>query len=101
MKERHVLKKINALKARQNLGQLLEEVYYSGDQYVIERAGKPMAAIVPVWQAEEREAQRQRFFAIVENIWEKNKKVDPQKVEADVAQAVRAVRHKEVRRLHR
>jgi hypothetical protein len=34
-----VVKKVNALKARKNLGQLLEEVYYKGDQYVIERAG--------------------------------------------------------------
>jgi len=101
MKETKVLKKINALKARQNLGQILEEVYYSGDQYVIERAGKPMAAIVPVWQAEEREAERQRFFAMVENIWERNKKADPQQVEADVAKAVRAVRRKEARRQHR
>jgi prevent-host-death family protein len=44
-----VAKKLNALKARQQLGQLLEEVYYQGEQYIIERAGKPMAAVVPVW----------------------------------------------------
>jgi prevent-host-death family protein len=49
-----MVKKMNALKARKNLGQLLEEVYYKGDQYVIERAGRPMAAVVPVWQLQER-----------------------------------------------
>jgi len=43
-----MVKKVTALKARKTLGQLLEEVYYRGDQYVIERAGKPMAAIVPL-----------------------------------------------------
>jgi len=32
---------------------MLEEVYYKGDQFVIERAGRPMAAVVPVWQLEE------------------------------------------------
>ena len=47
-----MVKKINALKARKNLGQLLEEVYYKDNQYVIERAGRPMAAVVPVWQLE-------------------------------------------------
>jgi len=47
------VKKINALKARQNFGQMLEEVYYKGDRFVIERAGKPMAAVVPLWQLEE------------------------------------------------
>jgi hypothetical protein len=31
-------------------GQMLEEVFYKGDQFVIERAGRPMAAVVPVWQ---------------------------------------------------
>jgi prevent-host-death family protein len=41
-------KTINAMKARQNFGQMLEEVYYKGDQFVIERAGKPMAALVPL-----------------------------------------------------
>ena len=47
------VKKINALKARQKFGQMLEEVYYKGDRFVIERAGKPMAAVVPLWQLEE------------------------------------------------
>jgi len=47
------VKTINALKARQNFGQMLEEVYYKGDQFIIERAGKPMAAVVPLSQLEE------------------------------------------------
>ena len=46
-------KTINALKARQNFGEMLEQVYYRGDQFIIERAGKPMAAVVPLWQLEE------------------------------------------------
>jgi prevent-host-death family protein len=41
------------MKARQNFGQMLEEVYYKGDQFIIERAGKPMAAVVPLWQLSE------------------------------------------------
>ena len=40
-----MVRKINALKVRQNLGQLLDEVYHTGDQSVIERAGRPMAAV--------------------------------------------------------
>ena len=40
-----MVRKINALKVRQNLGQLLDEVYHKGDQYVSERAGRPMAAV--------------------------------------------------------
>jgi len=46
-------KKINAMKARQNFGQMLEEVYYRGEQFVIERAGRPMAALIPLSLLEE------------------------------------------------
>ena len=51
------MKHITALKARRNLGQILEEVYYRGSRYVIERAGRPMAAVVPLPQ---QAAQRKR-----------------------------------------
>ena len=87
-----MVKKVNALKARKNLGQLLEEVYYKGDQYVIERAGRPMAAVVPVWQLEERQKRQEKFFGLVEKAWERNKKVRPEIIEREVEEAVRAVR---------
>jgi prevent-host-death family protein len=41
-------KKINAMKVRQNFGTMLEEVFYRGDIYIVERAGKPMAAVIPL-----------------------------------------------------
>lgn len=69
-----MVKKMNALKARKNLGQLLEEVYYKGDQYVIERAGRPMAAVVPVWQLQERQKRREHFFGMIEEVWQRNKR---------------------------
>lgn len=43
-----MLKTVNAVKARQNLGQLMNEVYLKNDQYIIERDGKPMVALVPL-----------------------------------------------------
>jgi len=45
-------KRINAGKARVNFGQLLDEVFYKGDQFIIERDGRPMAAVVPLSQLE-------------------------------------------------
>jgi prevent-host-death family protein len=87
-----MVKKVNALKARQNLGQLLEEVYYKGDQYVIERAGKPMAAVVPLWQLEEWQKRRAQFFAAVEEVQQQNQKVKPAIIEQEVREAIRAVR---------
>lgn len=89
-----MVKKINALKARKNLGQLLEEVYYKDNQYVIERAGRVMAAVVPVWQLEGWHKRRERLFGMVEEVWKKNKKEKPEVIEREVQEAVRAVRAK-------
>jgi prevent-host-death family protein len=93
-----MIKKVNALKARQNLGQLLEEVYYNGNQYVIECAGKPMAAVVPVWQLEEWQKHRERFFAAVDDVHLQNQEVKPEIIEQEVQEALRAVRTKASRR---
>lgn len=43
-----MLKKINALKARQNLGQVMNEVSIKEDDYIIERAGKPLVVMIPI-----------------------------------------------------
>jgi prevent-host-death family protein len=88
-----VVKKVNALKARQQLGQLLEEVYYRGDQYIIERAGKPMAAVVPVWFIDEWQKRRERFFAMIDDVHARNADVPPDIIEREIAEAVQHVRH--------
>jgi len=93
-----MVKKVNALKARQNFGQMLEEVYYKGDQFVIERAGKPMAAVVPLWQLEEWQKRREQFFAAVEEVQQHNPKVKPEVIEQEVREAIRTVRTKARRR---
>ena len=50
---RSPVRTINAVKAREKFGQLLDEVYYKGDMIIIERDGRPMAAVVPLSQLEE------------------------------------------------
>ena len=62
-------KTINALKARQNFGEMLEQVYYRGEQFIIERAGKPMAAVVPLSQLEEW----QKHFGLVKTEYDTSK----------------------------
>ena len=93
-----MVKKVNALKARQNLGQLLEEVYYKGDQYIIERAGNPMAAVVPLWQLEAFQGRRERLFGMVRDVQQRTKKLKPEVIEREVEAAIRAVRKRSARR---
>lgn len=50
-----MLKTISAYKARRNLGEILNEVYYSGNIYVVERAGKPMVKVVKILPEKKKE----------------------------------------------
>ena len=83
---------VSALKARGNLGQILEGVYYRGDEYIIERSGRPMAAVVPVEQYEQWRREREEFFTLVDEVRERNRNIPAQEVARDVAAAVRAAR---------
>jgi len=85
-------KTINALKARQNLGQLLEEVFYKGDQFIIQRAGKSMAVVISPSEYEMYLKQRAEDMKAFDEIRKKNKGADLKEVKADVKEAIRAVR---------
>jgi len=89
-----MIKTTNALAARKNFGQLLEEAYYRGDEIIIERAGKPMAVIISIEEFENWQTERERDFAVLDEIRAKNKDISPEKIEADVDEAIKAVRKK-------
>ena len=63
-----MMKTTTAIKARQNLGQLLEEAFYQGDEFIIERAGKPMAVIVPVQEFKRWQEQREKDLGIFDEV---------------------------------
>ena len=85
-------RKVSALEARRKLGELLESVYYRGDEVVIERAGKVMAVIVPAERYAAIERARSRILQLVEKNWEQNKDVPYETIEQEVGKAVAEVR---------
>jgi prevent-host-death family protein len=85
-------RKLSALNARRRFGELLEEVYYRGDEVVIERAGKPMAVVIPPERYQALERNRERLFAMIDEVQARNANVPPEVIEAEVDEAVRAVR---------
>jgi prevent-host-death family protein len=93
-----MIKTLTAIKARQNLGELLEEVYYNGDQFIIERAGKPMAAVVPLWQVQARKKHQERVSSMLDKLWESRPAAKSATVHREVTEAVRAVRSKSARK---
>jgi prevent-host-death family protein len=87
-----MLKSINDLKAEKNLGQLLEEVFYKGDQYIIEKSGKAMAVVISPSEYEAYKEQRKRDMKIFDKIRKKNKNANLEEVEKDIQETINNVR---------
>lgn len=87
-----MIRRVPAMKVRNNLGQLLDEVYYRGDDVVIERAGKAMAILVPVGRYEQYQRERQERFKILDQIKAKTRRVSAKRLDTTIDEAVRAVR---------
>ena len=89
-------RRLSAVEARKRLGEILEGVFYRGDEVVIERAGKPMAVVIPTHLyaniERNREEARDRLFELIEKNWEKNKDVPYEEIQREVDEAVREVR---------
>ncbi|MBL8661194.1 MAG: type II toxin-antitoxin system prevent-host-death family antitoxin [Candidatus Odyssella sp.] len=59
--------KVSTLDVRQRLGDMLNRVALRHDEFIIERKGKPLAALVPVYRLEQmREFARQRALEMSE-----------------------------------
>lgn len=85
-------KTTTAIKARRNLGQLLEEAFYKGDEFIIERAGKPMAVLIPVQEFENWLRQREKDFGVLDEIKAQNRQKSSENIEKDVDEAIKEVR---------
>jgi prevent-host-death family protein len=83
---------ISAVEARKRLGEILESVYYRGDEVIIERAGKPMAVVIPSSRYEAMERDRDRMWDLIEKAQERNKGVPPEVIEREIEEAIREVR---------
>ena len=93
-----MVRTVNVLTMRKNLGQLLERVDAQGNQYVIEQGGRPMAAVVPVWQLKEWRARRDRFFAKIDAVRRRSRKAKRQAIGLDVVDAIEKTRARSRRR---
>ena len=82
---------ITAMYARKNFGRLLDKTALLGDSYVIERAGRPMAALVSVDRLEELQAGGREMEDALENLIKKIKSPKSKKLEKAIAGAREAV----------
>lgn len=87
-----MFKTISAIKARKNLGELLEEVFYNKDHVLITRRDKAMAVMISIEDYEKFMTQREEDFAVLEEIRNLHPDKSPEQVEQDVTAAIKRVR---------
>ena len=86
-------KKISAVKARQNLGQIMNEVAIRGDDYIIERAGKPLVAIIPLEKYLNLQIGLDTFALELEKMQVNVKNEDPRIIDEAIEEAIQAIRN--------
>ena len=88
-----MFKTVNAIKARQSLGELLEEVFYKNDHFLITRKDKAMAVMISVEDYKRFLQQREEDFSTLDELRAVSSKKTPQEdVEQDVAVAIKRAR---------
>ncbi len=68
--EIHMITEVNAVNFRQNLGEMLNQVQYRNDSIVINKDGKPVAALVDAELFARIRRMRDRFDALAQRIEE-------------------------------
>ena len=90
------LKVVTALKARQTFGTIMNAVSFKNDQYIVERKGMPMVAIISIKKFRQMEKTRLRFFNNMSKISDSFAGEDPKKLDdilGEAAQAAKQVEH--------
>ena len=85
-------KKVSAMKARRNLGLLMNEVSIRGDDYIIERAGKPLVAIISMEKYQILQEDRKALQKAQNKIWDKMADVNPEVLDTTINEAIKEVK---------
>jgi prevent-host-death family protein len=87
-----VEKQMNITQVRDALGNLVDEVQYQNNKYIILRHGKPAVAVVPLHVYESWKSNRERLFGLIQKMQESSGDSDPEEIMALVLEAQQAVR---------
>lgn len=91
-------KLIDTQMVRDHLGDIINQAHYRGDEFLVQRRGKPVVAIIPVETYEQLLRERNEAFRVFHEIWEANKDVDHEQLLKDIEQAVAEVREEKRRK---
>jgi prevent-host-death family protein len=89
-----MITEVSAVKFRQNLGEMLNQVQYRKDAVLVTRDGKPVAALIDAEQFERIRRMRERFDEIAGKIAEDFRDIPEEEGMAQIEAAVAEVRRK-------
>lgn len=85
-------KELTALHVRGRLGEILEEVYYRGQEFIIKRGKKTMAVLIPIEEFESYKKQKKADMRVFEKIRLKTRAHSAKEIMKDIEEAIKAVR---------
>ena len=85
-------KHVGAREARSKFSDLIGSVRYGNEEVIVERSGKPMAAMIPVEMYERLVAERRARFDVMDRIRSRLPDIPPEKIDRDVTDAISRVR---------
>lgn len=85
-------KHIGARDARNKFADLVGSVHYGGEEVIVERSGRPVAAVIPVKMYERLVAERRARFEVMERIRSRLPEASLEEIYNDVSKAVAEVR---------
>lgn len=93
-----MIRETTAVSARQNLGDLLNQVQYRNDAVLITKDGKPVAALVDVLLFERIRRLRDEFARLTDALQRSYEGVAPAVAQSEIDEAVRSARKARAKR---
>jgi prevent-host-death family protein len=87
-----MVKRMSAKEARDRFAEILGQVHYGKDTVIVEKQGKPVAAVISMEDYTQFTEARTEPFRVLDRIWARNHGADPAQVQADVDAARAEVR---------
>ncbi len=87
-----MIREATAMKVRQNLGELLNEVRYRRDSILVTKGGKPVAALVDIDLFQKIRLLDTEFDRLTAELAKIYEGIDPETAAKEIGEAVKAAR---------
>ena len=88
-----MVKRVKVGKNKEELAQFLKDLAeYGLPCLLVDEDGEPLAGVVPSWQVDSLEFQRDELQTMLQEVWKRNRDVPAEEIEKEVEGAIRAVR---------